>query len=66
MGLNVHGGGPIDCGWMESPRDGLWGLQNRGAQADGSPEGTPALPCVRTQGILYEPLNALQCHKCAY
>ena len=22
MGLNVHGGGPVDCGWMESPRDG--------------------------------------------
>lgn len=43
MGLNVHGGGPVGCGWMESPRDGRWGIQNRGAQAGGSPEGTQ--PC---------------------
>lgn len=47
MGLNVHGGGPIVCGWMESLRDGLWGVQNRGAQAGGSPEGTHSPPVCR-------------------
>ena len=66
MGLNVHGGGPIVCGWMESLRDGLWGFRIGVPRQVGPLKGHTALPCVRTQGILYKPSNVPQCHKCAY